>query len=539
MNISQRLLATLSLALAALLLVGGFGIWQLRQSNQRLEYLSANTFPSLIALHEAQAQVSEMRLGVLRLVLATTAEDQASAVERIQKADGALETQLKQYEDTLLVNDEDRALLQKDREAAETYRKVHQQVKALATAGQLPAAQALVTSGTHRNAARALQDALAAHESFNQTLADNLRQDNASAYRSAFATSVGAMVVAVLVCGISGLLLFLSIRRSLSSIAGSLGTVRESLDFTHRAVVLRRDEVGVTAQAFNELLARLQQSFGSIVTSVRSMEEAMTQMTHHTGEIATSSHHQSEAAAGMASAIEQLTVSINHVAERAQEASQQTREAGQTAEEGSQVILATVEGITTVAHSIEEAATRIGRLRADSETIATVLGVIKDIADQTNLLALNAAIEAARAGETGRGFAVVADEVRKLAEQTAASTTEIASVIQKMQQGTHEAVSSMESVVERVGREAESARAASEAIGRIRSLTQRAMESVQDISGSIGEQSAASQTIAQTVEQIAQMAEENSAAADNTASAAQGVHAQARDILATVSQYRV
>lgn len=74
----------------------------------------------------------------------------------------------------------------------------------------------------------------------------------------------------------------------------------------------------------------------------------------------------------------------------------------------------------------------IADLAEITNTINSILVVVKSISDQTKMLGLNAAIEAARAGDVGRGFAVVAQEVRKLSEESKSTVNEIQQFVDKI-----------------------------------------------------------------------------------------------------------
>lgn len=214
-------------------------------------------------------------------------------------------------------------------------------------------------------------------------------------------------------------------------------------DLTRRIDDSRKDEIGQMATAFNLLLDKLQQTIKSVKVQSTQILESVSELTQLSTSLSDEQVTQHQKADLLASAVEEFRATAKMVADNTDNASELSSGLYVEAKEGSDTLSDTTERITRQSASIASSEAVIDELAKDSESISTVLDVIRNIAEQTNLLALNAAIEAARAGEQGRGFAVVADEVRSLASRTQQSTEEINTMIEKLQKQSQQATGLM------------------------------------------------------------------------------------------------
>ncbi|WP_028537105.1 methyl-accepting chemotaxis protein [Paludibacterium yongneupense] len=538
MTITKRLFITLSIALLGMLAVGGYGVWQLRQAQSRLDYFQVNTVPSLKVMNDSKQALTTMRVNVLKYILTTEATQKAAELASIADADKAFDAAMADYLANDLSNDADKQLLDIDKAAASQYRTVRDRAIALSKAGKTQdAVEQLLVQG--RQVADNLTKALEDHYKFNTDLADAAAKESTQQYQQALLLSaiiIGGVFIA------SGLLaahLYRSIRGGLEGIQATLEHVSASRDFTTRAKVSGNDEIGRTAQAFNTLLEGMQSSLKSLLDGAHQVASASQELSQTAGQVSSASAAQSESAANMAATVEEMTVSVNHVADQARATNDGAAEAGKLVDEGSSTIGQTIKDIHEISSVVKISATSIHELEADSGKVRAVIDVIRDIADQTNLLALNAAIEAARAGETGRGFAVVADEVRKLAERTAKSTQEISTTIEAMVAKAQQATNEMKTAEQLVETGVARADDADQAIRRIGDNVSAATQSISAISAAIREQGVASNSIASQVEQTAQMSEQSSAAAQHTAQSATRLDHLARSQIETLGHYRI
>ena len=538
LTISRQLTLMAALTLVILLVVGVIGNRVAHSIGEAVEYSEKNTVPAVEAIALMQKTFLEIRVAVLGHMTTWDDDEKKSYDKRIADARQLFTTALDAYEKLAANSDDtDRKMLEADRQSYTAYLASIEQVLQKSRDSQNTDAKELF--GQSKPLVDALEKHLTEHTDYSKKLAAVQREKANAALANGNWLSVLSIVLGALVLGGFSFALNRSISRGLSSMEQAVARVESELDLTTRVTTRRDDEIGKMGAALNRLLERLQGNLQSVARAAAQVAQSAETMSDASKQVAETSEAQSAAASEMAASMEELTVSINHVGDRATHTRERVSSAGNLATEGESVVVEAVGDIDTIAASVSSSAEIINKLEAQSQKIATVVNVIKDVADQTNLLALNAAIEAARAGEQGRGFAVVADEVRKLAERTEKSTREITETIGAMRAGAQDASNSMHGAVEQVTASVARAGGACNLIRQIGEGSREAAGMVGEITDAIHEQSSASTSVAQSVERIAQMAEQSTAAARASAMTAQQLNALAREMRSITDQYRL
>ncbi|PBP64459.1 methyl-accepting chemotaxis protein [Pseudomonas syringae] len=282
-----------------------------------------------------------------------------------------------------------------------------------------------------------------------QLLRELNKQSAATAVEAASASYEQTRIIALSAIGlVLALTLLLAWRLSVSIIH----PVRQALhiastiadgDLSEHPIPDGKDE---TAQLLITL-GRMRTNLHSTIDQIYAAAAQLSQSVQEMGSIAEASalnlQLQNTEIEQAAVAVNQMSQAAIEVAGNASNTLTESEASTQAAAQGQEKLSATILSIKELTRNVLDSSHQAEGLAERTQSISSILDVIRAIANQTNLLALNAAIEAARAGEAGRGFAVGADEVRSLAQRTSASTAEIEGLISGVQQSTQQTASSL------------------------------------------------------------------------------------------------
>ena len=248
------------------------------------------------------------------------------------------------------------------------------------------------------------------------------------------------------ICGCVLMWLLGKLLRPLSGLQHALENISKGDgDLTIRLPVNGNDEIAHISTAFNTFVIKINEIIAQVANTGVDLGHSATDLRSQSQQALARGQDQSEQSLLVVTSMNEMIATIAEISQNASGAAESAEKANIETQNGHKILQEATSTITSLANQMNNTSGVITSLADRTQSIGSILEVIRGISEQTNLLALNAAIEAARAGEAGRGFAVVADEVRNLATKTAQSTNEIQTMIDQLQDEAKNAVDAMDS----------------------------------------------------------------------------------------------
>jgi methyl-accepting chemotaxis protein len=329
----------------------------------------------------------------------------------------------------------------------------------------------------------------------------------------------------------------------------------------------RKDEIGIMAGIFNEMLDELKNLVVDIDQQAKNLNQSAEKMDHNSREVSKGAEDVGFAVENLSAGseeqlaqieesnnnVQRLNQEIKEVDHNAAEISQGAEEVLTSIEKGNQTVNSSINNINDLSRETTQVAELIQNLGTMSEEIGDIVVLINDISNQTNLLALNAAIEAARAGEAGRGFSVVADEIRSLAEESAGATEKISKLIEKIQSGVNQAVNSMGQNEELVEASVESIEDTNDIFKEIRDVSNNLGNSIdnvvdrialmreesENVENAINDIAKVTRDFASSSQQISASTEEQAASTDEILNTAVELKTMSEELIANINDFKV
>lgn len=542
MKVSFKLGILILVALLSMGVIGYTGYYYLEKSNTEMKSMYTDRLIPVKLTNQVRTNVASGNAATLELMITTD-------VKRNQELKKTLDDLGKQTNDNyaeiekLNLDPKGRALLKEVQTARQIYRDARSQVIDLSLQNKNADAYAQYVAKVNPLAIEFMSK-LNELNDYYATLAEKTSIDNQAAFENAMRITVGILVIAFIVLGISGWYITKIIAAPLKAMV-LICKEMASGDFRDAPrKIIRADEIGQVGDALAEMRDTLRKLMKQVNESSEQLAAASEELTASADQSAQAANQVAESITGVAhgaekqlsvasdtsAVMQQMSASIQQVAANATEMAGQTVHAVDRAKEGNKSVDKAVNQMASIEQTVTNSAQVVTKLGERSKEIGQIVDTISGIAGQTNLLALNAAIEAARAGEQGRGFAVVAEEVRKLAEQSQDAAKQIAALISEIQSDTDKAVVAMEDGTREVKLGAEVVNDSGKAFQEIANMVTNVSEQTKEISAAIEQMSIGSQQIAGSVKEIDELSKKTSGEAQTVSAATEEQSASMEEI---------
>ncbi|ELY5829349.1 methyl-accepting chemotaxis protein [Cronobacter turicensis] len=512
MSITQRLMLTFSLLSAALIAMVITSVVVVSNFQARFQYVQENTLPSVLDIGKMIDGSNTLIIWLYRHQSATEATRQSQIEKEIDTVINRITTLNQYYLQNEISSEEDKQISEDASAMIQTLQsRLPAFLESSRTHDNATALAALREDNGVGGAARQLIALYQKQLGVNEAVGKTLRQENDRSYSQTLWGLIGTSTVVIIILGFFTLKTIFSIRNQLNSMRQTLEASSERLDLTLRADDSRKDEIGLTAKAYNTLAANVASSLAAVEASAQSVSSA-------SGQISAGNEDLSSRTEEQAASLEQTAASMSELSETVRQTAENTQLASQLAKNARDISEDSQSRVTTMLSTM-------GNIRDSSAKITDIIALIEGIAFQTNILALNAAVEAARAGEQGRGFAVVAGEVRTLAQRSSSSAREIKELIENSMQYVEAGSAQAEGVGQNIGK-------MNEAVRQVTDI-------VDEISVAAQEQSQGINQVHLAVNQMDDVTQQNAALVEQASAASQSLMEQAASLNQLVGAFTI
>lgn len=512
MTILKKLTLVFIFTLLALLFLGIISIRSLSNAQDRFDYVTTNSLPSINKISEISQFREEARRQILMGLLGTDKnvfeKHMVSAREYLNRTREAMDY----YKANLTSDENDRQSINQAIQNFSVYLDKVNKMAGVYQTGGIEAARAMVsdqgeTAASSVVVSQNLKDLLA----YNYQIANNFAAENHAQYLHTLWLLTSIIAAAVILTALSSYSVLSYIKKGLQNLQSTMKTIEENLDLTLRVNLNKKDELGATAGSFNTLVAKIRDVLSGVRDASKEVDTASEEIAHSNNDLSSRSESQASSLEQTAASMNELSATVKHNMDNSAEANS---------------FIGKVQSI--VNHSnreLNDLKSAINDISRSSNKVSEIISIIDGIAFQTNILALNAAVEAARAGEQGKGFAVVAGEVRSLSQRSSVAAQDIRGLIEEAIKNVDKGVVYAANVTSRMD----------EALNVVDETTQL----INQVNNSSKEQSYGIDQVNIAVMQMESNLQQNAAMVEQMSAAAGSLSQQAGRLLSEVSAFKL